>query len=266
MSCRASVAGSPKVVGAVEAATGVAARNARLRAALREEARELSASRRRLLTVVDEQRLGLGMRLDAAVTGPRAQLADALRELDASTAGTSGDHGADETRLMADRALAEAVGRCRAIAKTLESDLDALAGGLGPVSLRGRGLAEALSDLTRGLDPSAHLAVDADGLPMELVATVYLLCAEAVTNVVKHADATRLELTCEHRDGVLQLRVADDGRGGADASRGSGLKGLAERSGVFGGTVDILSPAGGGTVVTIRLPTRARGLDKHQPV
>jgi len=78
--------------------------------------------------------------------------------------------------------------------------------------------------------------------------------SEALTNVTKHARATRAEVTVERIGKVLRVNVTDDGSGGADASAGSGLNGLAKRVGSVDGTFRVSSPAGGPTTLTAELP------------
>ncbi len=82
----------------------------------------------------------------------------------------------------------------------------------------------------------------------------YYVVSEALTNSAKHANASAVHVTAEARDGVLTLSIQDDGCGGADPSRGSGLIGLTDRVEALGGTIDVTSPAGQGTTLHIRLP------------
>ena len=77
--------------------------------------------------------------------------------------------------------------------------------------------------------------------------------AEALTNVVKHARASRAEVVAAVEDGTLRVEVRDDGVGGADAG-GHGLLGIADRAGALGGRLQVVSPPGGGTVVSADLP------------
>jgi signal transduction histidine kinase len=82
----------------------------------------------------------------------------------------------------------------------------------------------------------------------------YYVVSEALTNTAKHADASTAQVTLEARDDVLALSIRDDGRGGADAGRGSGLIGLADRVDALGGTIDVTSPIGEGTSIRVTLP------------
>jgi signal transduction histidine kinase len=90
--------------------------------------------------------------------------------------------------------------------------------------------------------------------PIE-VAAYYVAC-EALTNTAKHARASQARVTARRRGGWLELTVSDDGRGGADASRGSGLTGLIDRVEAIGGAIHIDSPAGLGTAIDAKLPIK----------
>ncbi len=91
-------------------------------------------------------------------------------------------------------------------------------------------------------------------LPPALEAAVFFVCSEALANVAKHAGAADLEVTIAAAGEQLLVSVADDGAGGADPARGTGLRGLADRVEALGGTLRVDSPAGGGTRLEARLP------------
>ena len=99
-----------------------------------------------------------------------------------------------------------------------------------------------------------ELDVRVERLPDELEATLYFVCAEALANVAKYARATRAQVNVAATDGRVSLIVADDGIGGADRSRGTGLQGLADRVEALGGTLTLVSPPGEGTRLTARGP------------
>jgi signal transduction histidine kinase len=82
----------------------------------------------------------------------------------------------------------------------------------------------------------------------------YIVVAEAVSNALKHGEATEIRVTAVLRRGVLTVEVTDDGRGGADARHGTGLTGLADRAAAIGGTVSLSSPVGGPTTVRAEFP------------
>jgi signal transduction histidine kinase len=94
-------------------------------------------------------------------------------------------------------------------------------------------------------------------LPEDVEATAYYIVSEALTNVAKHAEATGARVTVRRDGAVLRCEVSDDGRGGADASGGTGLIGLRDRAEASGGTLSIVSRPGRGTVVAAALPLDA---------
>jgi signal transduction histidine kinase len=91
-------------------------------------------------------------------------------------------------------------------------------------------------------------------VPPAVESAAYFAVAEALANVGKHSGAGRAWVMVRHADGRLLMTVADDGRGGADPGRGTGLKGIERRLAAFDGTLDVASPPGGPTVVTMELP------------
>ncbi|MCW2869941.1 MAG: two-component system sensor kinase [Streptomyces oryziradicis] len=104
-------------------------------------------------------------------------------------------------------------------------------------------------------DLNSTLTVDLPSRPSPTVeAVAYFVVSEALANVVKHARASRADVTIERWGGTLLVVIADDGVGGADTSGGTGLAGLAGRVGSVDGTLSVKSPVGGPTVVTVELP------------
>jgi signal transduction histidine kinase len=133
-------------------------------------------------------------------------------------------------------------------------ELRELAHGLRPPMLTERGLTPALSGLARRAPIPVALAVDiAYRLPENIEAAVYYVVAEALTNVAKHANASLADINVVAADNTLRVTVADDGEGGADATRGSGMLGLRDRVETLGGTISFNSSAQG-TTVTANLP------------
>ncbi|QNP73048.1 sensor domain-containing protein [Streptomyces roseirectus] len=145
-------------------------------------------------------------------------------------------------------------------AKEAIAELNDLVRGLHPAVLEDRGLDAALSGVAARLPVPVRLAVRLARRPSPTVeAVAYFVVSEALTNVVKHARASRAEVTVEERAGTLVVAVSDDGVGGADASGGSGgsgtgLAGLAKRVASVDGVFSCRSPVGGPTVVTVELP------------
>jgi signal transduction histidine kinase len=91
-------------------------------------------------------------------------------------------------------------------------------------------------------------------LPEPLEGAAYYVASEALTNVAKHANASVVHVDVEARDGTLHLSIRDDGVGGADPGRGSGILGLTDRVEALGGTIAVRSPAGEGTSMVAQLP------------
>ncbi len=91
-------------------------------------------------------------------------------------------------------------------------------------------------------------------LPQPVETAIYFMVAEGLTNVAKYAGAMRVRIGVAVCDGVVAAEISDDGRGGANASGGSGLRGLADRLEAIGGSLEVESPPGGGTVLRARVP------------
>jgi len=136
-------------------------------------------------------------------------------------------------------------------------DLRELSRGLHPAVLSEDGLRPALLSLAlRSAVPTElELELGPERLEEPVEVAAYYVASEALTNTAKHAHASRAQVRATQSDGWLELVVSDDGRGGADASGGSGLTGLADRVDAIGGTIHINSRPGGGTAIHVRLPT-----------
>ncbi|MCW2549779.1 MAG: histidine kinase, partial [Mycobacterium sp.] len=135
-------------------------------------------------------------------------------------------------------------------------ELRELARGLHPAALAEGGLRPALKTLARRSPvPVRLIDVGVDQrLPQPIELAAYYVVSEALTNTAKHAAATDIEVRVAADDGVLRVRVHDDGRGGADPALGSGLVGLADRIEALGGHISLHSPPGEGTTVEIAFP------------
>jgi signal transduction histidine kinase len=141
-----------------------------------------------------------------------------------------------------------------ALCSALE-ELREISRGLHPTVLSEGGLGPGLRALVRRSSVPVDLRVDTGSrypLPVEVAA--YYVVSEAVTNTTKYARASRVEVIVEQHDGTLRLSVRDDGVGGADPGRGSGLTGLRDRVEALGGAIGISSRAGDGTVIQVLLP------------
>jgi signal transduction histidine kinase len=135
------------------------------------------------------------------------------------------------------------------------AELRALVRGIHPPVLADRGLGDAIRALALG----SPVAVQADiELPARLAAPLesaaYFAVAEALANAIKHAAASHVHILIAHRGGMLRIEVTDDGRGGADPARGTGLLGVERRLSTFDGILAVSSPPGGPTIIVIEVP------------
>ena len=164
-----------------------------------------------------------------------------------------GEHG-EVPDLAAAREL---VGAALGNAKDALVELRELARGIHPPVLD-NGLADALASLAATSAIPAELAVSVPVRPTPAIETIAYFCAaELLANAAKHSQANTIKVLMTERAGFLALRVTDDGLGGADPARGSGLSGLAQRVAVVDGRLGIASPPGGPTTITVELPLRA---------
>jgi signal transduction histidine kinase len=137
-------------------------------------------------------------------------------------------------------------------------DLREIARGLHPAILAEGGLRPALKTLARRSPLPIDLDIQVDRrLPEPVETAAYYTVAEALTNAAKHAHATAADIKVTERDGILYVRVRDNGCGGADFSSGSGLVGLKDRAEALGGHFRVDSPPGVGTTLDITLPLGA---------
>jgi signal transduction histidine kinase len=157
------------------------------------------------------------------------------------------DRDPPAARALLDEAHAEA--------KQAMIELRNLARGIHPAVLSDRGLDAALSSLAgRAPVPVAVSVSVPDRPPAAIETTAYFVVAEALTNIAKHAGATRAAVNVARQNGHLKVEVTDDGIGGADTSRGTGLAGLVDRVTAVDGTIHLSSPVGGPTILTVELP------------
>ena len=117
-----------------------------------------------------------------------------------------------------------------------------------------RGLAAALAGLAARSPLPVELRVTAQRATPSVEAAIYFTVAEALTNVAKHAHATRASVTIDIAETAITAEIADDGIGGAGTTEGSGLRGLADRLDALGGTLSIDSPPGGPTTISAQVP------------
>ncbi|MFG2040529.1 DUF4118 domain-containing protein [Dactylosporangium sp. NPDC048998] len=136
-------------------------------------------------------------------------------------------------------------------------DLQEISRGIHPAILSKGGLGPAIKSLARRSPTPVDLTLSIDRrLPERVAVGAYYIVSEALTNAAKHAQATLVRMNVEADDATLRLFIRDDGIGGADAGKGSGLIGLQDRIEALGGHMDISSPAGQGTALLVSIPIR----------
>jgi signal transduction histidine kinase len=165
-----------------------------------------------------------------------------------------------EARIATDPASAtQLVAQAREEAQLAIEELRELARGIHPALLSDRGLGAALEALaSRAPVPVAISGVPSAPLCQPVEACAYFVTAEALTNVAKYAQASEASVHLSLEDDQLRLQVRDDGVGGADPSTGSGLRGLRDRVDALDGQLELDSPPGGGTTLTVQLPVDPR--------
>ena len=139
-------------------------------------------------------------------------------------------------------------------AQKASAELRAIVSGILPASLTRRGLSGGVESLLADLPLPVDADVEVPRMAVDIETTAYFIVAEALTNVVKHAKASRARVRASLGDGVIRVEVGDDGVGGAQAGRGSGLTGLFDRVEAHGGRLRISSPPGRGTTIEATLP------------
>jgi PAS domain S-box-containing protein len=205
---------------------------------------QLAASRARVLAAGDDARRRVVRDLH---DGAQQRLVQTIVTL------KLGQRALHADRADAETLLAEALGT----AQRATAELRELAHGILPSLLTHRGLHAGVDAFVSRLDLPVDVEVVTERLPADIEASAYFIVAEALTNVVKHARATRATVRATVDDGVLTLEVRDDGVGGADPT-GHGLMGISDRVDALGGRLQIESADGDGTVVLARLPLSTR--------
>ena len=232
----------PELVASAGAAAALALENERLQAELRARLEELHASRARIVEAADDERRRI-----------ERDLHDGTQQRLVSIAMTL---GLAESRLAHDpAAVGPLLGQARTALSDALSELRELSQGIHPGILSERGLRAALEELAYGARVPLELDVDLpDRLPEPVEAAAYFVVSEALTNVAKHAAASSVRVRVARANGCAVVEVADDGVGGADGARGTGLRGLGDRVDALGGRLVVVSPAGRGTVLQAEIP------------
>jgi signal transduction histidine kinase len=237
----AALADEPALLDAVTVAVGITLENGRLHAELRARLEELRGSRARVIEAGQKERQRLERNLH---DGAQQRLIALSLELDllAERLPTDGD-----ARSRLHRAKRE-------IAVSLE-ELRAVARGIHPAVLSGHGLEVALESLAARASVPVQLTVDLGSRldePLEVAA--YYVVSESLANIGKHAQATSARVDVGRAGRDLFVEIVDDGVGGADTERGTGLRGLADRVEALGGRLRVWTPHGGGTRVRAEMP------------
>jgi signal transduction histidine kinase len=246
----ASVLDDARFSGAIAAAVGLIADHERLGAQVREQLVEVRASRTRILEAAAAERARLERDLHDSsqqrLVGLALQLRMARQIVDSDAApelAAALDVAAKE--------LAEALAELRELAR-----------GIHPAALTDGGLRAAVPMLADRCPIPVVIDIELGTRPNSMVeSTLYFVVSEALANVAKHAGATSVTVSVREADGRVELRVADDGAGGADVRGGTGLRGLRDRVETLGGDMAVSSPPGGGTVLVAAVPSDPAGGD-----
>ncbi len=203
---------------------------------------ELAASRARVVVAGDQARRRFERNLHDGVQQRLVSLALRLRRIERRLPGEQRELQATLSATVQE--LNEATDEVREIAQ-----------GIHPAILTQGGLAPALRTLALRSSMPVDVSVEPEErLPEPVEVAAYYVAAEALTNAAKHAGASRAWVTLERHDGLLRLRVRDNGAGGADPSTGSGLTGIRDRIEALGGSLAVHSPRGEGTELEVALP------------
>ena len=229
------------LVEAVAATTRIAVGNVRLQAEVHARVEQLAASRRRIVEAADAQRRRLARELH---DGAEQRLAAVSAHVEALT------HDVEEPRAQA------LLGEVESQLSAARAELSELARGIHPSALTTGGLSAALAELARRAPVPVQVSGDAGRFPAAIEAAAYFVCAEALTNVAKYAGASLARIALHRDPGRLVVEIVDDGVGGADPGRGSGLRGLADRVEALGGQLSVQSRAESGTRVLAEIPAQ----------
>lgn len=160
--------------------------------------------------------------------------------------------------------LADQLAKAHGEAGRALAELRELIHGIHPQVLADYGLEAAVADAADRSPIPVDVALELPGrLPRSVEAAAYFVVCEALSNIAKHSGATHAEVSGGHHDGRLHLRVRDDGRGGADATAGTGLTGLADRVSVLDGRLSLSSPPAGPTLLSVEFPCEPCGPSGH---
>jgi signal transduction histidine kinase len=231
----------PELVESAAAASRLALENERLAAELRVQLEEVRASRARIVEVTDEERRRIERDLHDGAQQQLVALGFTLRRAN--------------RRAAADPELAHLLEEANGELEDGLRQLRALARGIHPTALADGGLAPAIRELADRFPIPVQVDVEDRRFAAPIETTAYFIVAEALTNVLRHAEATNASVRGRFEGDILDLEIADDGRGGADdGTGGTGVRGLLDRAQAVGGALTVDSRVGEGTTVRARLP------------
>jgi signal transduction histidine kinase len=237
----ASLVNEPKLLAAASAAARLALDNARLHALVQEQLAEVRASRRRIIEAGTEQRRGLERDLHDGAQQRMLSIGIVLQLLERQI----GHDDASATELLAE---------ARMELQAAVDELRELARGIHPAVLTEHGLGAAVRMLVQRIPLPVVIDEDIADRPEPAVeSAAYFMLSEALTNVVKHSGATIARVRLCRNGNWLRVEIVDDGVGGADPDRGSGLRGLTDRAAAFDGTVSITDVKPTGTQILVEL-------------
>jgi signal transduction histidine kinase len=236
----ASLDDDPELVEAVRAAAAIALENEQLHAESHTRLAELKASRERIVTAGDAERRRLERDLH---DGAQQRLVGIALQLRLLKGRIGDDTSAQRLVTSASDELAQSLAELRELAR-----------GIHPAVLE-HGLAAALGALASRSTVATTLSFEPDGrMPEPVERAAYFVASEALANIAKYAQAEHATIRVWRTPGAASIEIADDGIGGADDTRGSGLRGLVDRVEALDGELRVTSPPGAGTTVTARLP------------
>jgi signal transduction histidine kinase len=232
----------PELLRAVSAAAALALDNERLQAELRAHLDELKASRARIVEAADLERGRIQRNLH---DGTQQRLTSIAMAMALAESKLSSDPGAAMASLR----------QAKGVLAAAQAELRDLSQGIHPGLLTERGLGPALQDLAYTAPLPVSVVADLNGrMPDQVEAAAYYVVAEGLANVAKHAHASTAEVTLVRQGGRLIVGVHDDGVGGADPNRGTGIRGLTDRVQALGGRLRFESSAGQGTEIRVTIP------------
>jgi signal transduction histidine kinase len=237
----ASLRDAPELLKAVTSAASLALENERLHAELQAYVDDLRESRARIVQAGDAERRRLERNLHDGAQQRLVSMALQLRLLE-SKLGTDPSDAAPLVEQVQEE-LTQALAELRELAR-----------GIHPAILSDRGLGPALEVVAKRSSVPVRLSTPDERLPPPVEAAIYYVVSEALTNVAKYAQASKVTVEVAHTDGRAVLAVADDGVGGADPERGSGLRGLADRIAALDGRLHVDSSPSGGTRIYADIP------------